>query len=184
MSPGAFDLARAARDIALVGFDVDGVLTDGGVYFGGDHIETKRFNIQDGLGIKLLQQAGLQVVFMSARRSVTSSNRASELDVPLVQGNGLPKRRAMEDLLRERGLRWEQVAFVGDDLVDIPVMTRAGLAVAPANAVREVKAVAHHVLSAAGGHGAARECIEWFLGLRGEWDGVVASFVARAEALE
>jgi 3-deoxy-D-manno-octulosonate 8-phosphate phosphatase (KDO 8-P phosphatase) len=167
-----------------VGFDVDGVLTDGGVSIGADRVESKRFNIQDGLGIKLLQQAGVPVVFVSARRSDASGYRADELDVPLIQGNGLPKRRAMERLLEERGLQWAQVAFVGDDLVDIPVMTRCGLAIAPANAVREVKAVAHHVLSAAGGHGAVRECIEWFLGLRGEWDAVVAAFVARAEAPE
>lgn len=177
-------LATAARTVRLVGFDVDGVLTDAGVYLASDGTETKRFDIQDGLGVKLLQQAGLHVVFVSARKSAASERRAEELKVPLLQGNGLPKRRVLEQLMAQESLSWEHIAFVGDDLVDIPVLTRCGLSIAPANAVPEVKAVAHHVLTARGGHGAVREGIEWFLGLRGEWDSTVADFVARAEAPE
>jgi 3-deoxy-D-manno-octulosonate 8-phosphate phosphatase (KDO 8-P phosphatase) len=177
-------LAEAARDVRLVGFDVDGVLTDAGVHLASDGTETKRFDIQDGLGIKLLQQAGLEVVFMSARKSSASEARASELKVPIVQGNGLPKRRAMEQLMAQHALSWQHIAFVGDDLVDIPVLTRCGVAIAPANAVHEVKAIAHHVLTARGGHGAVRECVAWFLGLRGEWESTVAAFVSRAEAPE
>lgn len=168
--------------VRLVGFDVDGVLTDAGVYVGPDGLEAKRFNIQDGLGIKLLQQAGLDVVFVSARHSDASSARARELRVPLHQGNGLPKKAIVQRLLDERGLTWEQFAFVGDDLVDIPLFQRCAVAVAPANAVAEAKAAAHHVLTLGGGYGAVREFIEWFLRQRGEWDATVAEFLARAEA--
>lgn len=174
--------AARARAIRLVGFDVDGVLTDAGVYLAGDGTELKRFDIQDGLGIKLLQQAGLEVVFVSARHSEASGVRARELKVPLHQGNGMPKRALVQKLLDERALAWEQLAFVGDDLVDIPVFQRCGIAAAPANAVAEAKAAAHVVLEAAGGHGAVRAFIEWLLRQRGEWDGVVQEFLARAEA--
>ena len=168
--------------VRLVGLDVDGVLTDAGVYIGPDGIEAKRFNIQDGLGIKLLQQAGLEVVFISARHSDATTTRARELRVPVHQGNGLPKRALVQRLLDERELTWDQFAFVGDDLVDIPLFQRCAVAVAPSNAVPEAKAAAHHVLTLAGGHGAVREFIEWFLRQRGEWDAVVAEFLARAEA--
>jgi 3-deoxy-D-manno-octulosonate 8-phosphate phosphatase (KDO 8-P phosphatase) len=180
-SAAARDTERA-RAVRLVGFDVDGVLTDAGVYLAGDGTELKRFDIQDGLGIKLLQQAGLEVVFVSARHSEASAVRARELKVALHQGNGMPKRALVQKLLDERQLGWEHLAFVGDDLVDIPIFQRCGIAAAPANAVAEAKAAAHLVLEAAGGHGAVRAFIEWLLRQRGEWDGVVHEFLARAEA--
>jgi 3-deoxy-D-manno-octulosonate 8-phosphate phosphatase (KDO 8-P phosphatase) len=168
-----------ARRLRLVGFDVDGVLTDGGIYvgMGADHpVEYKRFDIQDGLGIKLLRSAGLVVVFASARRSDATDLRARELKVDeVVQDN--PKVHAFAGVLERRGIPWEESAFVGDDLPDLPVLRRVGLPIAVANAVAEVKAVAGFVTGAAGGHGAVREIAEAILKARGEWDGLVEQYL-------
>src|SRR2546426_1581772 len=128
--------AGLARRLKLVGLDVDGVLTDNGIYVGmvGDHpVELKRFHIQDGLGIKLLRDAGLVVVLASARRSEATELRARELKVDEVVQD---KRKlpAFEDLLRRRGVSWEDCAFVGDDLPDLPLLRRGGLPIALADA--------------------------------------------------
>src|SRR2546427_3313060 len=128
--------ASLARRLKLVGLDVDGVLTDNGIYVGmvGDHpVELKRFHIQDGLGIKLLRDAGLVVVLASARRSEATELRARELKVDEVVQD---KRKlpAFEDLLRRRGVSWEDCAFVGDDLPDLPLLRRGGVSLAPAEA--------------------------------------------------
>jgi 3-deoxy-D-manno-octulosonate 8-phosphate phosphatase (KDO 8-P phosphatase) len=172
------DRAVAGR-LRLVGFDVDGVLTDGGLYLGtvGDHqVEYKRFDIQDGLGIKLLQMAGLVIVFASARRSDATDVRARELKVDeLVQDNH--KLAAFAGVLERRGIAWEDCAFVGDDLPDLALLRRVGLPVAVANAVPEVKAAAAHVTTAPGGHGAVREIAEAMLQARGAWDDLVRQYV-------
>src|SRR2546430_5214920 len=150
--------AALARRLKLVGFDVDGVLTDNGVYLGlvGDHpVEFKRFYIQDGLGIRMLRSAGLTVVWASARRSDATELRARELKVDeLVQDN--KKLPAFTALLERRGVAWEGSAFVGDDLPDLPLLTRVGLPIAVANAVPEAKAAARVVTTLAGGQGAGR----------------------------
>ena len=168
-----------ARRIQLIGLDVDGVLTDGGIYIGqvGDHpVELKRFDIQDGLGIKFLGQAGITVVFASARRSEATDMRARELKVDeVVQDN--KKLPALAAVLKRRGVAWEQVAFVGDDLPDLPVLRRVGLPIAVANAVPEVRNVAAHVTEAAGGRGAVREVAEVLLKARGEWEGLVERYL-------
>lgn len=172
------DRALACR-LRLVGFDVDGVLTDGGIYIGkvGDHqVEYKRFNIQDGLGIKLLRMAGLVVVFASARRSDATDLRARELKVDeLVQDNH--KFSAFAAVLERRGIAWEDSAFVGDDLPDLALLGRVGLPVAVANAVPEVKAAAALVTTAQGGHGAVREVAEAILVSRGSWGDLVRQYV-------
>jgi 3-deoxy-D-manno-octulosonate 8-phosphate phosphatase (KDO 8-P phosphatase) len=169
-----------ARRLKLVGFDVDGVLTDGGLYVGraADHtVELKRFDIQDGLGIKLLRDAHLVVVFASARRSEATELRARELKVDeLVQDNH--KLPAFTALLERRGVAWDEAAFVGDDLPDVPILTRVALPIAVANAVPEVRAVTRHVTAAAGGHGAVREVAELILRARGAWDDLVHEYLA------
>jgi 3-deoxy-D-manno-octulosonate 8-phosphate phosphatase (KDO 8-P phosphatase) len=168
-----------ARRIKLVGFDVDGVLTDGGLYIGmaAEHpVELKRFDIQDGLGIKLLRDAGLVVAVVSARASEATKLRARELKVDeLVQHN--QKLPAFEEVLQRRGLSWDECAFVGDDLPDLPLLRRVGLPVAVANAVSEVAETARIVTRAAGGHGAVREVAELLLRARDEWDGVVERYL-------
>jgi 3-deoxy-D-manno-octulosonate 8-phosphate phosphatase (KDO 8-P phosphatase) len=171
--------AAVARRLKLVGFDVDGVLTDGGVYIGqaADHpVELKRFHIQDGLGIKLLRQAGLIVVFASARRSEATELRARELKVDdLVQDNH--KLPAFEAVLARRGIGWAECAFVGDDIPDLPLLTRVACPIAVANAVPDVKAAVRVVTAAAGGQGAVREAVEIILKARGEWNDVVEEYL-------
>src|SRR5213595_2276159 len=136
--------AALARRLKLVGFDVDGVLTDNGVYLGmvGDHpVEFKRFHIQDGLGIRLLQTAGLAVVWVSGRESAATALRARELAIDeVIQDPSARKLPLFEALRERRGLAWEECAFVGDDLADLPLLTRVGLPIAVPNAVAEVKA--------------------------------------------
>ena len=172
--------ATLARRLKLVGFDVDGVLTDGGVYIGrtGDHaVEFKRFDVQDGLGIKLLRDAGIIVAVVSARTSDATELRARELKVDeLVQDKH--KLPAFAGILERRGVSWEESAFVGDDLPDVPILARVALPIAVANAVPEVRAVARHVTAAAGGHGAVREVVERILRARGVWDDLVNAYLA------
>ena len=170
--------AALARRVKLVGFDVDGVLTDNGVYLGmvGDHpVELKRFFIQDGLGVRMLRAAGLVVVWASARRSDATDLRARELKVDeVLQDN--QKLPAFTALLERRGVAWEECAFVGDDLPDLPLLTRVGLPIAVANAVPEAKQAARAVTTLAGGHGAVREVAELILKARGEWPGLVTQY--------
>jgi 3-deoxy-D-manno-octulosonate 8-phosphate phosphatase (KDO 8-P phosphatase) len=176
--------AAAARRVRLLGLDVDGVLTDNGVFIGpvaGQRVELKRFDIQDGLGLILLRSAGLPVVWLSGRTSEATALRAAELRVEeLLQ---VPRKAAaFADLLQRRGIAWEEVAFVGDDLADLPVLRKVGLPIAVANAVSEVKAVAAHVTLAAGGHGAVREVIEALLRARGEWADTLARYFTEQTA--
>ncbi|HZH80127.1 MAG TPA: HAD hydrolase family protein, partial [Gemmatimonadales bacterium] len=172
--------AALARRLKLVGFDVDGVLTDNGVYIGmvGDHpVEFKRFHIQDGIGIRMLRSAGLAVAWVSGRESAATALRARELGVDeLIQDPTARKLPAFEELLARRGLSWEECAFVGDDLADLPLLTRVGLPIGVANGVSEVKDAARIVTTAPGGQGAVREVAELILKARGEWDGLVNRF--------
>ncbi len=176
-----------AHRLKLVGFDVDGVLTDNGIYVGmvGDHpVEFKRFHIQDGLGVRMLRSAGLAVVWVSGRESAATALRARELGVDeLIQDPTARKLPAFEGLLARQGLSWEQCAFVGDDLADLPLLARVGLPIAVANAVAEVKDAAHLVTSAPGGQGAVREVAELILKARGEWEDLLTKyFVERGDA--
>jgi len=172
--------AALARRLKLVGFDVDGVLTDNGVYIGmvGDHpVEFKRFHIQDGIGIRMLRSAGLAVAWVSGRESAATALRARELGVDeLIQDPTARKLPAFEDLLARRALRWEECAFVGDDLADLPLLARVGLPIGVANGVSEVKDAARIVTTAPGGQGAVREVAELILKARGEWDDLVNRF--------
>jgi 3-deoxy-D-manno-octulosonate 8-phosphate phosphatase (KDO 8-P phosphatase) len=181
--------ATLAKRIALVAFDVDGTLTDNGVYIGDTsdasdpdaRVELKRFDIQDGLGIVLLHRAGIAVAFISARHSPATSLRAKELGVTHVwQGKGLRKVPTLRALSEELGISFDRIAFMGDDLADIAVMQRVALAVAPQNAVAEVKAVAQLQLVRPGGRGAVREFVEQLLQARGEWNDLVSSYVTES----
>ena len=172
--------AAAAGRVRLLGLDVDGVLTDNGVYIGpvaGDRVELKRFDIQDGLGLILLRTAGLPVVWVSGRSSEATALRAAELRVEdVIQVPGPRKLAALGELLERRGIEWSEVAFVGDDLADLPLLRRVGLPIAVANAVPDVKAAAAYVTRAAGGHGAVREIIELLLRARGEWPAILERY--------
>lgn len=170
-----------ARRIRLVGLDVDGVLTDNGVYVGmvhGSPAELKRFDIQDGIGVVLLRLAGLKVVFVSGRRSDATDLRAGELAVDAcVQEHHARKLPAFRSLLERFGVGWEEAAFLGDDLPDLPILHSVGLPVAVANATADARAAARHVTRASGGRGAVREFVEDLLRARGEWDETVRSYL-------
>jgi 3-deoxy-D-manno-octulosonate 8-phosphate phosphatase (KDO 8-P phosphatase) len=155
--------------------DVDGVLTDGSIFIGGAR-EIKQFNIQDGLGLVLLRRAGFKIGWVSARPSRATKMRARELKIDFLvqQKDRLSKVGAIEKLLARTKLTWDEVCFVGDDIVDLGPLKRAGLAVAVANGIREVKTAAHYVTCARGGHGAIREIVEMILKVQGKW----ASFEA------
>ncbi len=174
------DQLLAAR-IRLLVLDVDGVLTDNGVHLGvvaGERVEFKRFDIQDGLGMGLLRGSAIEVAWLSARPSEATSLRARELRIAeCVQDPQGNKLAAMERLMAARGLAWEAVAFVGDDLADVPVLRRAGLPIAVANAIDEVKDLAHWITTRPGGHGAVREVIERLLRARGEYEAAVARYL-------
>jgi 3-deoxy-D-manno-octulosonate 8-phosphate phosphatase (KDO 8-P phosphatase) len=170
-------LVTRLRRIKLFLCDVDGVLTDGSVFIGGAR-EIKRFNIQDGLGLVFLRRAGVKTGWLSSRPSPATALRAHELKIDFLvqQKDHLGKVTAVENLLRRTKLGWDAVCFVGDDVVDLGPLQRAGVAIAVANAVREVKAVAHYVTQAAGGHGAVREAIEMILKAQGKWNSLIAIY--------
>ena len=166
------DPARASR-VRLLALDVDGVLTDNGIWLGpiaGERVELKRFDIQDGLGLVLLRTAGIPVIWLSGRHSEATELRARELKVEeVLQVAGPAKLESLGPVLERRGLGWEDVAYVGDDLAVLQVLRRVWLPLAVANAVAEVRAVAHATTSAPGGHGAVREVVEALLKARGVW---------------
>lgn len=173
---------EAARRVRMLALDVDGVLTDNAVYLGlvnGQRVEFKRFDIQDGLGLSLLRGGPIEVVWVSGRVSDATALRGSELRISEViqvpDGHKVPPFAA---LLERRGLNWDEVAFVGDDLADVPVLRRVGVPIAVANAVDEVKALAAYVTRAKGGRGAVREAVSWLLGQRGEYDGAVNRYLS------
>jgi 3-deoxy-D-manno-octulosonate 8-phosphate phosphatase (KDO 8-P phosphatase) len=157
--------------------DVDGVLTDGSIFIGGT-AEFKRFNIRDGLGLVLARRAGLRVGWVSARPSLATKLRAEELKIDFLvqQGDSTSKTQAVEKLLAEQNLNWRDVCFVGDDVIDLGPLTRAGLAIAVGDAVTEAKRAAHFVTKAVGGRGAVREAVELILKAQGKWGQFVEKY--------
>jgi 3-deoxy-D-manno-octulosonate 8-phosphate phosphatase (KDO 8-P phosphatase) len=170
-------LKRKLARIKLFLCDVDGVLTDGSIFIGGER-EFKRFNIRDGLGMVLARRAGLKVGWVSARPSAATQMRAKELKIDFLiqQGDNVGKSGAIEKLLAQEKLNWNEVCFVGDDVVDLGPLARAGLGVAVADARPEVKATADFVTRATGGHGAVRETIEMILLAQKKWEPVIAIY--------
>ena len=181
MTVAALDpvLARRVRYVAL---DVDGVLTDGGIYLGaaaGAPVELKRYDIQDGLGVRFLRDAGLMVGIVTGRVSESVRLRGLELSLDdVVQDPEARKLDALLAIARRRGLALEEFAFVGDDFPDLAALRAVGLPVAVGNAVPEVAAECAVRLERAGGHGAVREFAERLLRARGEWDAVIGAYVA------
>ncbi len=163
---------RAAR-IRLMLTDVDGVLTDGHIYLqslpDGSAVEMKVFHSLDGAGLKLARLVGLRTGVITGRDSAAVTRRAQEVGMDFVSQGRAEKLGAYEEILRRAGLKDEEVAYVGDDLPDLPVLARAGLAVAVANAVPEVRKAAHYVTARSGGSGAVREVIELVLKAQGKW---------------
>ncbi len=170
-----------ARRIRLVVLDVDGVMTDGGVYMGagrnGEATEFKRFDVQDGIGIKMLGKAGIHVAIVSGRTSASTSLRAAELGIADVyQDDRARKVPILRKLLAARELQWPEVALLGDDLADLPALRKVGLPATVANGTAEVREVAVWRSASRGGRGAVREFAEALLKARGEWDVLVEEY--------
>jgi 3-deoxy-D-manno-octulosonate 8-phosphate phosphatase (KDO 8-P phosphatase) len=176
--------ARARRIKVLI-FDVDGVLTDGQLFFlpqtGADGkqfgLEFKGFTAHDGLGITLARLGGLRVGIITKRESATVAIRARDLRLEFVYQGQAHKMDAVADILKRAGIAIEELAYVGDDVVDLPVMRACGLAIATANARAQAKAAAHWVTPNAGGHGAGRDAIDFILAAQGRLDGAIAAFL-------
>ena len=171
------DLNTRAANIKLVAFDIDGVMTDGGLHYTDDGHELKTFNVQDGLGVVLLRRSGIRVAIITGRTSNVVSCRAKDLGVEHVFHGVGDKGAVSGQLLEQLGLQWSELAFMGDDLNDLPAMTRCGLAIAPANARQIVKERAHMVTEAGGGKGAVREAIEFILAAQGKLDAAFAPYL-------
>jgi 3-deoxy-D-manno-octulosonate 8-phosphate phosphatase (KDO 8-P phosphatase) len=168
--------------IQLIVVDVDGVLTDGTVLVGNSGEPTKRFHVHDGLGLKLAMLAGKTVALMTSAGSEGVLRRAEQLGIERVYQYVADKGAEYEKLRDELGLRDDQVCYIGDDVIDLPAMTRAGLPVAPADAVEEVRAVAALVTSRPGGRGAVREAVEHILKGEGLWAGALERLAQTREA--
>ena len=169
-------LKRAAA-VRLVVLDVDGVLTDGGLYLDDDNRQSKRFFVRDGLGIRLLIDAGIAVGLITGRRSKVVEHRAAELNLSFFHQGVDDKGPQLDAELKARGLEAAACAYMGDDLIDLGVLSRVGLATAPADAVQEVRDRVHWVAPHGGGHGAVRALAEGILSAQGRWAESVERFL-------
>ncbi|KYZ76385.1 3-deoxy-D-manno-octulosonate 8-phosphate phosphatase [Anaerosporomusa subterranea] len=172
------DRVDRARQIRLLVLDVDGVLTNNQLIFGNDGEILKVFHSQDGLGIAAAHKAGLKTAIITGRNSEMVRRRGEELKIGDLYQGSMDKVSALNELLSKHRLTLDNIAYVGDDLNDLPVLSRAGLACAVANAVPEVKAAAHYIASHEGGRGAVREIIEYILKAQDKWDWVVEQYMA------
>ena len=164
------------KKIKLLILDVDGVMTDGRIIFDSNGIESKFFNVKDGHGIKMLQRTGIEIGIISGRESRVVANRATELGIGQVYQKSLDKMVPYRQMLEATGLSDEQAAFMGDDVIDIPLLRRVGFAAAPADAVAEVLPFAHFVSRNRGGWGAVREVCDLIMKAQGTWDTVTSRY--------
>ena len=162
------DVYNRARDIRVAAFDVDGVLTDGSLYYADSGEEMKSFNVRDGHGLRMLKDNGVAVAIITSRTSRCVAERAGNLGIDLLFQGAADKNSAFEALLGRCGVGPAACAFMGDDIVDLPVLQRCGLAVTVADAPAIIRRAAHHVTRARGGQGAARELCELVLYAQGE----------------
>lgn len=172
-------LAREkAQRVRWLVLDVDGVLTDGRILLDGEEGEWKAFDVRDGHRIVMAAGEGIRTVFLTGRTSRVVARRAAELGVHRVFQGALDKGAVLATFLREEGVRGEEVAYLGDDIVDLPAMRVAGLAAAVGDAVSEVMEAADWVAAAPGGHGAVRELVEFVLAAQGRWRQALARYLA------
>ena len=158
--------------------DVDGVLTDGNLLLHGDGSESKRFHIRDGTAVVLARRAGMKVGLISARPSDATLQRASQLEFDFVHQAATSKQAAYEAVLRVAGVRDDEVAYMGDDLIDLALLRRVGFATAPSDAVDEVRGAVHWVSTRPGGAGAVRELVEFILKAQGRWEAAIEDYLA------
>lgn len=167
-------LLERARRIRLIGFDVDGTLTDGGLYFDDAGHESKRFHVQDGMGIVLLHHVGIATAVISARPSVITEARGRQLKIPHLHVGERNKLACLQRIATEMGIGMEAVAFMGDDLPDLATLRAVGLAIAPANAHPWIAQIAHWITPNSGGNGAARDACDLLLHAQGHVNALLA----------
>jgi len=176
IEPAASKLNEAAKKIRLIIFDVDGILTDGSIIFAGSSLEIKSFHVRDGHGIKIAKRCGLEVALVTGRYSDVVERRARDLGIHLVHQGIWDKRPVLDKLMRELSLQPTEVAVLGDDVVDIPIMRRVGLSITVPEAPLEVKEASDYVTQLPGGRGAAREVVEIILKSQGKWKDALARY--------
>jgi 3-deoxy-D-manno-octulosonate 8-phosphate phosphatase (KDO 8-P phosphatase) len=172
------ELIEKAKKIKMLVLDVDGVLTDGRIIYDSSGRDMKFFEVHDGLGVYCLKKAGIKTILVTAKGSRAIRPRARDMQVEGVYENIFPKTVVLERILKKYGLNAEEVCFVGDDLVDLCLMRKAGLSIAVFNAVPEIKQAASYVTLRRGGHGAVREVAELILKAQGKWEGIVGFYDA------
>ena len=170
------DARERAKKIKLVIFDVDGVMTDGGITIDEKGTESKSFNVRDGHGVKMMVRSGIRAAIVTGRTSKVVEYRGKELGIQYIRQGALDKSEVTGLLIKEAGVLPEEVAFMGDDLVDIPAMKMVGLAAAPSDSVGEVIECAHVVTDLAGGHGAVRQLCEFIMKTKGVWEEAVKRY--------
>ena len=170
-------LADRLRPIELILSDVDGVLTDGGITYDNQGIESKTFHVRDGLGIKLWRRAGLKFGIVTGRSSHIVKLRASELELDVLRQGHDDKLPTVIEVINELQIEPQHVCFIGDDLPDLPVMQHVGAAIAVADAVEEVRTAAHYVTSLPGGKGAVREAVTVALQAKSRWDDLLRHYM-------
>lgn len=168
-----------AKDIKLLLLDVDGVLTDGNLIYSHEGKESKAFNTQDGFGLRMLQDSGVEVGIITARSSTALSRRSEDLRISHLYQGSSNKLDAYKEITRKTGLKPFEIAYMGDDWLDMVLLKRVGLAVAPANAVIEVQEMAHYICEQSGGHGAVREICDLILEARGELKKLLQYYMSR-----
>lgn len=169
-------IKRRAEKIDVLVLDVDGVLTDGRIIMDDRGREFKHFNVRDGHGIKMLLRTGIDVVFLTGRTSRVVAHRAQDLGVKDVYQGARDKVLVFESMILKRNVQAERVAYMGDDVVDIPLFRRVGLSIAVADACEEAREAAHHVTEQGGGRGAVREACEMLLRAQGKWKEIAARY--------
>jgi len=169
-------MSAALKKIKLLLLDVDGVLTDGRILYGSQGLEMKGFDVKDGHGLKLVQRAGIAVGIITGRESDIVSRRAEELGVAYLYQGAKDKLIPYVEVLETAGLKDDEVAYVGDDLVDLPILQRVGFSATVSDALEEVKARVDYVASRPGGRGAVREICDYLLRSSGRWDAVTARY--------
>ena len=170
------EIIEKARKIKMLILDVDGVLTDGRMIYGSYGDELKNFNVNDGLGLYMMKKAGYKNIILTAKASRVVKKRAKALRVDKVYQNFHYKIKAYNDIKRKFKFEDDEICFIGDDLIDMPVLKRVGLAVCPTNAMDEVKSFAHLITENSGGNGAVREVCDLLLRASGSWDKVTAGY--------
>ncbi len=176
MNDIAPNLKERLLKIKIVLLDNDGVLTDGRIVYGDYGDELKFFDVQDGFGMTLLKRAGFPVVIVSGKKSRINIRRAKELEISKIFQKATDKLKVFEKIIKKYKAAPEEVLYVGDDLIDLPILRRVGFAAAVSNAVPDVKEVAHYVTERAGGRGAVREVIDLLLKTQGKWDAVTSRY--------